>query len=192
MKSIPLRSLSQWAFAGYLALTFLSANAQPRHDGSHDFDFARGVWHTHITRVLDPFNGGSKTVTFDGTKTTLPIWGGRGWIEELDVDGPSGRWNGATLFLYNSKSGQWGQSYVDSESAEVGVPGIGEFKGGRGEFYATEKQKDRIVLVRGVWSDITEDSHRYEISFSQDGGRTWAVAFKAYLTRKKIVHPTFN
>ena len=28
-------------------------------DGSHDFDFARGTWHTHITRVLDPFAGGT-------------------------------------------------------------------------------------------------------------------------------------
>jgi hypothetical protein len=37
--------------------------------------------------------------------------------------------------------------------------------------------------VRGVWSDITADSHRYEISYSQDGGRTWVSGFSAYLTR---------
>jgi len=40
-------------------------------------------------------------------------------------------------------------------------------------------------LVRGVWSDIAADSHRYEIFYSQDGGRTWAAVFKAYLTRVK-------
>lgn len=162
-------------------------NAAPQvlHDGSHDFDFARGVWHTHITRVLDPFDGGTHITTSDGTKTAMPLWGGRGWIEELDVDGQDGHWQGATIFLYNAKSRQWSQSYIDSDSAEVDSPGIGEFKDGRGEFYATGKYKDRNVRVRGVWSDITRDSHCYEISYSRDGGRTWATVFKAYLTRVK-------
>jgi len=158
---------------------------QVPRDGSHDFDFARGVWHTHITRVLDPFDGGTHITTSDGTKTATPIWNGRGWIEELDVDGQDGHWQGATIFLYNTKSRQWSQSYIDSDSAEVDTPGIGEFKDGRGEFYATGKYKDRDVLVRGVWSDITAVSHRYEISYSQDGGRSWAAVFKAYLTRIK-------
>jgi len=162
-----------------------AAVPQAPHDGSHDFDFARGVWHRHITRVLDPFDGGTKTTTSDGTKTAMPLWGGRGWIEELDVDGQDGHWQGATVFLYNAKSHQWSQSYIDSDSAEVDTPGIGEFKDGRGEFYATGKYKDRTVLVRGVWSDITADSHRYEIFYSQDGGRSWAAVFKAYLTRVK-------
>lgn len=162
-----------------------AAVPQAPHDGAHDFDFARGVWHTHITRVLDPFDGGTHITTSDGTKTATPIWGGRGWIEELDVDGQDGHWQGATIFLYNAKSRQWSQSYIDSDSAEVDTPGIGEFKDGRGEFYATGKYRDRNVLVRGVWSDITTDSHRYEISYSRDGGRTWAAVFKAYLTRVK-------
>jgi hypothetical protein len=34
-----------------------------------------------------------------------------------------------------------------------------------------------------VWSDITTNAHRYEVSLSQDGGRTWATTFSAYLTR---------
>ena len=60
------------AFAGVLALLSVPAAAQPTRDGSHDFDFARGVWHTHITRVLDPFDGGTHTTTSDGTKTATP------------------------------------------------------------------------------------------------------------------------
>ena len=173
------------AFTGVLALLSLPAHAQAKRDGSHDFDFARGVWHTHITRVLNPFEGGNKTETSEGTKTATALWGGSGWIEELDVKGPEGNWKGATLFLYNQKSGQWSQSYIDADSAEVDGPEIGEFKDGRGEFYATVKRGGRTVLARGVWSDITANSHRYEISFSGDGGRTWAAVFKAYLTRVK-------
>ena len=169
--------------ASALCLFSHPVSAQSPRDGSHDFDFARGVWHTHITRVLDPFDGGTHITTSEGTKTARPIWGGRGWIEEIEADGPEGHWEGATLFLYNRQSGQWSQSYVDSDGAEVDPPEIGEFKDGRAEFFTTEKYKDRNVLVRGVWSDVAANSHRYEIDYSRDGGRTWVAVFKADLTR---------
>jgi hypothetical protein len=170
---------------GVLTGLCLTASAETPRDGSHDFDFARGVWHTHITRVLDPFDGGTHTMTMDGTKTAKPVWGGHAWLEEIEADGPNGHWEGATFFLYNSKAGQWSQAYIDSESGEIEPPTIGSFKDGRAEFFATRVYKDRTLLERGVWSDITPDSHRYEISYSQDGGRTWVASFKAYLTRIK-------
>jgi hypothetical protein len=171
--------------AGALVCLALPVRAQTPRDGAHDFDFARGVWHTHITRVLDPFAGGTHTVTMDGTKTARPVWDGRAWLEEIEADGPDGHWEGATFFLYNPKSGQWSQTYIDSASGEIEPPTIGSFKDGRGEFFSTEVYEGRTVLVRGVWSEITADAHRYEISYSQDGGRTWASAFNAYLTRLK-------
>jgi hypothetical protein len=170
--------------AGVLACASLSAQATAPRDGSHDFDFARGAWHTHATKVLDPFDGGTHTVTMDGTKTARPVWNGRAWLEEIEADGPNGHWEGATLFVYNTKAGQWSQMYVDG-SGEIEAPTVGSFKDGRGEFFGTTTYKGRNVLVRGVWSDITANSHRYEIAYSQDGGRTWATAFKAYLTRLK-------
>lgn len=151
-------------------------------DGAHDFDFARGTWHTHATQILDPFDGGNRTVTMDGTKTARPVWDGRAWLEEIEADGPNGHWEGATLFVYNAKAGQWSQTYIDG-SGEIEAPTIGGFKDGRGELFGTSVHEGRAVLVRGVWSDITANSHRYEISYSRDGGRTWATAFKADLTR---------
>lgn len=170
---------------GVVACSSLTARAEPPRDGSHDFDFVRGVWHTHVTQVLDPFDGGTHTTTMDGTKTARSVWNGRAWLEEIEADGPDGHWEGATLFVYNAKVGQWSQDYIDSASGQIKAPTIGGFKDGRGELFGTTVYKDRAVLVRGVWSDIAADSHRYEISYSQDGGRTWATAFKAYLTRLK-------
>lgn len=171
--------------AGVLACSSLNASSPPSLDGSHDFDFARGAWHTRATQVLDPFDGGLHTVTMNGTKTARPVWGGRAWLEEIEADGPNGHWEGATLFVYNPKARQWSQTYIDGASGEIEAPTIGSFKDGRGELFGTTVYKDRTVLVRGVWSDIKPDSHRYEISYSRDGGRTWATAFKAYLTRLK-------
>jgi hypothetical protein len=179
--------LLKWAItiAGVFACWSLPVNAGAPRDGSHDFDFARGSWHTHITRVLDPFDGGTHTMTMDGTKTARAVWNGRAWLEEIEADGPDGHWQGATFFLYNPKSGQWSQQYIDSASGDFQPPTVGSFKDGRAEFFATEVYQGRNVLVRGVWSDISTDAHRYEISYSQDGGRTWLAGFKAYLTRIK-------
>jgi len=170
--------------AGILTCVSLSAPAQAPRDGSHDFDFARGSWHTHVTQVLDPFDGGTHTTTMDGTKIARAVWNGKAWLEEIEADGPDGHWEGATLFVYNPKAGQWSQTYIDG-SGDIEAPTIGSFKDGRGEFYGTSVYKGRTVLVRGVWSDIKPDSHRFEISYSRDGGKTWAASFKAYLTRIK-------
>ncbi len=172
-------------FAGALACMPLAAATASVRDGAHDFDFARGVWHTHATQVLDPFDGGTHTVVMDGTKTARPVWNGRAWLEEIEADGPNGHWEGATLFVYNAKSRQWSQTYIDGDSGEIEAPTIGSFKDGRGEFYGTTVHDGRTLLVRGVWSDITANAHRFEISYSRDGGRSWATAFKADLTRLK-------
>lgn len=171
--------------AAVLACSSLTARSEPPRDGSHDFDFSHGVWRSHITKILDPFDGGTHTITMEGTKTAKTFWDGRAVLEEIEADGPDGHWEGASLFVYNSKAGQWSQSYIDSASGSIEAPTVGSFKDGRGEFFSTMEYKGRNILVRGVWSDITPNSHRYEISFSQDGGRTWVPRFKAYLTRTK-------
>ncbi|HWE44920.1 MAG TPA: DUF1579 family protein [Caulobacteraceae bacterium] len=179
--------LSSLALAGALVCLALPASpnlawAQPVRDGSHDFDFAHGRWHTHATSVKDPFEGGTHTVTLDGTKTSHAMWGGKAWVEEIEADGPDGHWEGMTLFVYNPKAGQWRQVYVDN-SGEIDAPTIGSFNGNRGEFYGAETSHGRNVLVRGVWTVVSHDEHLYEISLSQDGGRTWVTGFKADLTR---------
>jgi hypothetical protein len=74
---------------------------------------------------------------------------------------------------------------LDSDTGEAETPTIGSFKDGRGELISTGIYQGRAVLERGVWSDINTDSHHFEISYSADGGRTWATAFKADLTRLK-------
>jgi len=160
------------------------ASAQVR-DGAHDFDFLAGTWHTHITRVLDPFDGGAHTAAMDGTVTEREVWGGKAWLEEIEADGPDGHWSGMTVFLYNPKSGQWSQTYAGAEDGQLNPPTIGAFKDGVGQLYGTDTYKGRQVLLRGTWSDITAKAHTYSEAYSQDGGKTWAPVFIAHLTRLK-------
>jgi Protein of unknown function (DUF1579) len=166
--------------------------AQPAdapRDGQHDFDFNFGVWRTHIKRILDPFSGSSQSMELHGTVTVRKVWEGRAQLEEIEADGPNGHWEGSTLFTYNPAAHQWSQTFVDSKSGTLGPPLVGAFKDGRGELYAQDTFHDRSILVRGVWSDIAPDSHRYEESYSDDGGETWMPAFIANLTRVKPALP---
>jgi len=154
-------------------------------DGAHDFDFNIGVWHTHIRRVPDPWSGSDKSIVLDGTVTVRKVFDGRAQLEEIEADGPNGHWEGLTLFLYNPQAHQWSQSFIDSKMAALNPPEIGAFHDGRGELFSSDTFNGKAILVRAVWSNITPDSHRFEESYSNDGGKTWAPAFIAELTREK-------
>lgn len=161
------------------------SNATAQRDGAHDFDFNIGTWHTHIRRILDPLAGKADALDLEGTVTVRKVWDGRAQLEEIEADGPNGHWEGLTLFLYNPAARQWSQTFVSSKVGELNPPSIGSFSNGRGELIAQDTFKGRSVLVRVVWSDIKPDSHHFEESYSEDGGKTWAPAFIASLTRVK-------
>jgi hypothetical protein len=162
-----------------------SQAAAAARDGEHDFDFNIGVWHTHIRRVLDPLSGSSSSIELNGTVTVRKVWDGRAQLEEIEADGPNGHWEGLTMFLYNPQSHQWSQSFINSKMAVLSSPEIGAFHDGRGELFAQDTFHDKSILVRAVWSNIAPDSHHFEDSYSNDGGKTWAPAFIAELTREK-------
>ena len=170
-----------------LALSWILCTAQasgiPAHDGQHDFDFNVGTWRTHIKRLVQSRNGGDTWIAQDGTVVVEPIWNGRGELEQIEADGPTGHWEGLTLFLYDPQTHQWNENYANSKDGILDAPMVGEFKDGRGDFFGQDDEGGRTVLVRGVWSDIQRDSHHYEISFSSDGGATWQPNFIAELTR---------
>lgn len=165
-----------------------SATAQraaQRRDGQHDFDFALGTWHTSLKRLVRPLAGSTTWVELEGTTVVRKVWGGRANLAELEADTPDGRIQVLSLRLYNPQSRQWSLNTANSRGGALGVPTVGEFKNGRGEFYDQEVYEGRAILVRNVWSDITADSCRFEQSFSDDGGKTWELNWIAVDTRVK-------
>ena len=55
------------------------------------------------------------------------------------------------------------------------MPQIGEFKNGRGEFYAQDTLNGKMIFVRFIWSNNDFKMPHFEQSFSEDGGKTWEV-----------------
>ncbi|MEO6690406.1 MAG: hypothetical protein ABIS07_11810, partial [Dokdonella sp.] len=156
-----------------------------KRDGQHDFDFEVGTWKTKISRLVHPLTGSTNWVKYEGTTVVRKVWNGRAVLLELEADGPAGHFEGLSLRLYNPESHQWSLNFANSSSGTLGVPTIGEFKNGRGEFFDQETLGGRAIFVRFVISDITADSVRFEQAFSDDGGKTWEVNWVATDTRIK-------
>ena len=148
-------------------------------DGQHGFDFEIGTWRTHLKRLLHPLSGSKTWVEYDGTTTVKKIWDGRANLVELEADGPQGHIEALSLRLYNPASQQWSLNFANRAGGTLGVPTVGEFKDGRGEFVDQETLGARAILVRFVITQITPRSCHFEQSFSDDGGKTWELNWVA-------------
>jgi len=152
-------------------------------DGQHDFDFHIGNWKTHVSRLQQPLSGSTTWVEYDGTTVVSKVWNGRANLVELEVDGTAGHLELLSLRLYNPESHQWSLNVASSRGGELGIPTIGAFKNGRGEFFDRETFNGRNILVRFTIYDIKASSVEFEQAFSADDGKTWEVNWRATDTR---------
>ena len=179
-----------WAFGLIIALWSSSVLGHPNpgtenridagRDGQHDFDFIFGRWKIHTkTRA----HGSNKWTDYNGIGTYKRIWDGRAVLNEFETDGQAGHIEGLGLHTYNPKAHQWNLYWVDSGEGILGVPLVGEFKDGLGEFYAQDNIDGRTMYVSYVWSKMTKSSAHFEESLSDDGGKTWEAIWVSDLAR---------
>ena len=142
--------------------------------GSHAFDFNYGTWSTHITTPA-----GAMT----GTVQVRKIWNGRAFMEEIAAGNNAGSFEGLTLFLYDPKTRQWSQTYAGKGAGAFDPSAVGAFHDGTGELTAIPTPTGPVTLERDIWSNITADTHHFEIDYSKDGGATWTSEFAADLKR---------
>ncbi len=165
------------------------APASPAADSSdvqqHAFDFEFGSWRAHIRRLLHPLTGSTNWVEYEGSSIVRRVWDGRANLGELDVASGSGRIEGISLRLYNPQSHQWNVSWANSKDGNLTAPLIGQFKGGRGEFYNADTLDGKPIFARFIFSDITPTSFRIEQAFSADGGKSWETNWVSTFTRSK-------
>ncbi|HZZ70380.1 MAG TPA: hypothetical protein VFE18_19595 [Phenylobacterium sp.] len=171
-----------WALAalGSLAAPSPAAaqtdHAAPLRDGSHDFDFTFGTWKEHSSRLMHPLTGAKDWVEWDGTTVVHKIWGGRANMAENRSNPPSGPMELIALRVYSPISHEWSVNFATSAVGKLNdIPGIGEFKDGRIDFYDEEPFNGRAILVRFSVYSTGPTTHVSEQAFSADGGKTWEV-----------------
>jgi hypothetical protein len=157
--------------------------AAAQRDGQHDFDPLIGNWKFHVKRIVDPLTGSKTWVESEGTGACFKIWDGRAQMDTIELDGPSGHIEGLTLRTYDPQSHQWRLYWANSKNGKLDPPQVGEFKNGRGEFFAQDTIDGKTILIRYVWTDLATKSPHFEQSFSDDGGKTWEVNWITDQTR---------
>ncbi len=152
-------------------------------DGQHDFDPLIGQWKFHLKRLLHPLTGSNTWVESEGTGVCYKIWDGRSQLDTIELDGPSGHIEGLTLRTYDPQAHQWRLYWANSKNGKMDPPQVGEFKNGRGEFFAQDTINGKTIFIRYVWTNLNTNSPHFEQSFSDDGGKTWEVNWITNQTR---------
>ncbi|HET9793368.1 MAG TPA: hypothetical protein VFS34_02815 [Thermoanaerobaculia bacterium] len=164
------------------AATAIPAAAVQR-DGQHDFDPLLGAWKFHLKRLQHPLSGSQDWIEFEGSGVCVKVWDGRAQFDQVELDSPTGHIEGLTLRTYNPVSHQWSLYWANSKDGTVVPPQVGEFRDGRGEFYAQDTLNGRSILCRYVWTNMNSGTPHFEQSFSEDGGKTWEVNWITDQTR---------
>jgi hypothetical protein len=151
-------------------------NVSDKRDGQRDFDFLEGTWKFHLKRLVRRLAGSTEWVEFDGTTVCRKVLDGRGEVEEMNVDSADKHIHiqGLALRLYNPESHQWSIYWANAADGILEQnPMVGQFSGGRGEFYNQQFYEGRAIYARFIWSDVTTNSPHFEQAFSADGGKKW-------------------
>lgn len=162
------------------ALLFALVLAQ----GSHGFDYQFGVWNVHVSRMVRAPSGTTKWVTYDGTHTVTPLWGGRANIGVLEIRGPAGSIEGLQLRLYDPATHRWSLSFASSRDGQLQSPEVGSFHDGVGDFRDTVTEGGKTVLERTLSIARSATSYRDVSSRSYDDGKTWTPVWIATYTKQ--------
>jgi hypothetical protein len=161
--------------------------SQQEPDGRGDFDFFMGSWNVRSRRLREWLQGSHEWEAFTCTAVARKLLGEVGLIghiEEFTMDRATGVRDGVALRFFEPRSQQWSIYSATGVNGLDPHPMVGEFKDGRGEFYSHELYKDRMLLCRVIWSEITATSLHWEQAFSTDGGRTWETNFISDFERR--------
>jgi hypothetical protein len=139
--------------------------------GAHDFDFLIGSWEVANRRLTTLLSGSGDWDEFPATAVCRSLFGGAANLDEIVF--PTRGFSGATLRLFDPAREEWSLYWASSRTGTLFPPVVGGFRDGRGDFFGDDAHEGVPIRAHFVWSEITDESARWEQEFSADGGRTW-------------------
>ncbi|WP_136616712.1 MULTISPECIES: DUF1579 domain-containing protein [Mesorhizobium] len=154
------------------------STASPAHDipadGRSDFDFFFGTWDVSHRRLQKRLTDDTNWDEFTGTCEVSPLLGGLGNVDDNVIELPDGAYRAATVRTFDPATRQWSIWWIDGRNPLIiDVPVRGAFVDGVGTFLCEDVFDGRPIRVRFLWSEIAQNTARWEQAFSQDGGTTW-------------------
>jgi hypothetical protein len=154
------------------------------NDPLHDFDAHFGAWHARHRRLKDRLANSNEWIAFDGTCEMWPLADGSANIDDNVFNMPGGAYRGVSLRAFDRKAHTWSIWWLDGRwPHKIDVPVVGTFKDGIGTFLSPDTFEGRPIIVRYLWSHITQSTRQWEQAFSPDNGNTWETNWVTYFTR---------
>lgn len=163
--------------------------ASTTKDGRGDFDFLMGHWRIQNQRLVKRLAGSTAWETFEATAHARPLPGGMGNYDDFIAEKWRPGFVGMSLRVYGPATKKWTIYWLDNATGGLDAKGqlavavVGEFKNGIGTFVCEDEFEGKPIIVRYTWSNITQNSARWEQAFSPDGGETWETNWTMELTR---------
>lgn len=149
----------------------------------NNFNFLVGNWTVANRRLRERLVGCQEWDEFESSSVAWNLLDDGAQVDQFTF--PDGT-TALTLRLLDPQRQEWSLRWAASTDGVLLPPVIGRFdEHGVGTFYGDDEHQGTPVRVRYVWSDITENSARWEQAFSTDGGRSWEINWTMHLTRKQ-------
>ena len=143
-------------------------------DGRSDFDFFYGAWDVSHRRLQKRLASDTNWDEITGTCEVSPLLGGLGNVDDNVIELPDGAYRAATVRTFDPATRQWSIWWIDGRNPlTIDVPVRGAFVDGVGTFLCEDVFDGGPIQVRSLWSEIAQNTARWEQAFSQDGGTTW-------------------
>jgi len=149
---------------------------------ARQFDFWLGTWDLAGRTRSQPRS--SQWQETRSTNTITSTMDGCVTREDFKNVAPQ-RWAGMSVSVWNPQSGEWQQTWVDSQGGYI--PLTGGFHDGR-MILATAPHRlpsGETVVNRMVFHDIARDSLVWDWETSRDMGRTWDLTWSIVYRRRK-------
>ena len=150
--------------------------------GAADFDFLAGSWDVANRRLRAPLTGSDEWDEFPATSECRRFFGGAANLDEFSI--PARGFHGLTLRLFDPERQEWSLYWASSRDGRLQPPVVGRFTGAVGTFYSHETYDGADITVRFIWSEITQNSARWEQAFSADDGQAWETNWTMIFTRR--------
>ncbi len=150
-----------------------------------DWAWLAGRWNVRHHKLRGRLVGSTVWDEFDGWCVNWPVMGGLGNIDDNMLGGPGEPYRATALRAFDPETNDWGIWWLDGRMAgKIDVPVRGRFENGEGRFFADDTHDGRPVRLRFRWSEITENSARWEQALSPDAGKSWEVNWRMAFTRR--------
>jgi hypothetical protein len=155
-----------------------------------DFDFLTGHFDVVHRQLRKPLTGSDEWDEYAATCSARTHFDGAISVDEVHF--PTKGSYGLSIRLYDPSEKLWTIYWVNSRTGRLQPPVRGAWSGDECVLVGEDEHDGRRVLVRFRWSDVTEQTARWEQAYSADDGETWETNWTMQLTRRSTEPPAMK